>query len=55
MKLRLPQILIFVLFMVSCVKDENPPVAEFTVTPLTGDVEEIFYFDAGFSYDNKYC
>lgn len=53
MRLQLPQILILVLLMVSCVKDQNPPVAKFTVTPLKGDIEESFYFDAGFSYDNN--
>ena len=53
MRLKIPQILIFVVFMISCVKDQSTPVAKFTVTPLKGDVEDSFYFDAGISYDNN--
>ena len=53
MRLQIHLILILVLFIVSCVKDQNSPVAKFTVTPLTGDVGESFNFNSGMSYDQK--
>jgi PKD repeat protein len=45
------------LFFASCEKtgdsndDNNPPVAEFTITPQTGDTSVTFLFDASASYD----
>lgn len=39
--------------MVSCGKDNTPPVAGFTVTPQTGTTDSVFVFDAALSSDKE--
>ena len=53
MRYHISSILILVLFIASCDKDLKTPVARFAVSPLKGDVEEGFFFDAGISYDHN--
>lgn len=49
-RLRIILVVIFIIF-ISCSKNNNPPIAEFSLYPLRGDSTTIFLFDAGLSVD----
>jgi len=44
-------IIIFIMIIVGCVKQNTPPSATFTITPETGGIGEFFIFDASGSSD----
>lgn len=43
----------FVLSFLSCQKENQPPVADFTFTPAAGTMDTVFTFDASDSYDDE--
>lgn len=44
-------VFLFLVFLYSCKKDNNPPVAKFSIYPETGDTTSFFLFDASASFD----
>ncbi len=46
-------LLLFFLLFITCKKENTPPVARYTVDPLSGNTETIFIFDASSSYDTE--
>lgn len=41
------------ILIIGCEKQNSPPVADFTFTPLLGNTDTIFTFDASVSYDHE--
>ncbi|MCD6333012.1 MAG: hypothetical protein J7L89_07040 [Bacteroidales bacterium] len=47
----IPFLTLIVLFFSSCIKENQPPVATFTIDPATGNTETIFIFNASATTD----